>query len=257
LKGELNPFKVDLSKNFNIILGNVGLVNSAQEIAKGIDFNRFLNFGISYPVQIKFNQNRISVSAEIKDQDNKTIAKITDNQWAVSPDPLLVRDRNYNAYSFEVIDSDLVPILQIQMTGDNTIMIGFSSYGKNGRMIVTQSSGININPSEQAIEEIKNSTLFIYPSSNHLGEMVNPMQPINDPLTEPNRTILLGNTLQIVGIILTGSFSVSAIFDVAFTLKNKDKTNKSTEINFERKNELKAKKKKDKRYLANRRKKQS
>ena len=222
--GELAPFEVDKSQPFDLIFGNVIFVYRSADLVEGIDLNRAIEVeGVSYPIQIEFADTKLLVSAEIKNANNVTIAKIVDNQWAISPDPLLVRDRNYNAYAFEVIDSDLVPVLQVIMVGNNRILIGFIAYGESQRVLVTEEAGIITNPSEETINAFKDSTLFLYPSSNHLGEMRNTDYLSDSPLLEANRKITEGNILQVIGVILTGAFGIGSIIEAYKLLKTETK----------------------------------
>jgi hypothetical protein len=221
LKGELMPFEINMSKDFVVLFGGVGTVCSVQDLANGVNLNRSVNIGVSYPVQIRFIDDKLSVSAEIKNADNVTIANIVNNEWTVSPNPSLIRDRNYNSFALEVIDSDSVPVLQVIVVGDNRIRVGLSAYGQGGRVLVTQSGEVYLNPSERAIDEMKNSTMFKYPSSSHLGEMVNPISLRGDPLSESARTITLGIILQVTGIILTIAFSISGTLDAAVMFRKR------------------------------------
>jgi len=216
MTGELMPFEVDMSKPFEVNFGSNLLSFSSQELADGIHLNHYINLvNVGYPVQINVVDNKLSVSADIKNADNVSIAKIVNNQWAVSPDPLLLRDRNYNAYAFEAIDSDLIPVLQVIVVGENNISIGFSAHSATAWALVNLNGGAWSNPSEQTINEMINSTLFKYPSRSHLGEMINPVQISDSPLSEAQSKITSGNILQVLGIILTGAFSVSSLISGA------------------------------------------
>jgi hypothetical protein len=221
LKGELMPFEINMSKDFVVLFGGVGTVCSVQDLANGINLNRSVNIGVSYPVQIRFVNNKLSVSAEIKNADNVTIADTVNNEWTPSPNPSFVRDRNYNSFAFEVVDSDSIPVLQVIVVGDNRIRVGLSAFGQGGRVIVTQSGEVYLNPSEQAIGEMRNSTMFKYPSSSHFGEMVNPISFGGGLLSESARTITVGLILQATGITFAVAFSISGTLDVVVMFRKR------------------------------------
>jgi len=196
-KGELSPFKIDTSKPFTVWIGSNSATYSFNDLRNGIDFNRAIHIeGVNYPIQINFRGNNLLVSALIKTADNQTIAKMTDNQWAVSSDNLIAFDRNYNAYAVEVIDSNQIPVLQVYEMGQNEIYIGFSAFTLKSWVLVTP-KGLFLNPSNNVTALI--SPIFRYPSEKHIGEMINSNPVIDWFQLESTHTIIVGVVIGIIG----------------------------------------------------------
>jgi len=171
MKGELIPFEVDFQKPIEVYLGSSVMILSVSQLEQGIDLRQFISYmDYEYPVRIRFGDNRLLVSAEIKNSDGITIAKIVDNHWVVNEDNVIARDRNYNSYALEVIDSDLVPVLQVVLYPQNRIYIGGLIYFPQGRMLISPKV-IVINPSSDQISEYI-ECIFKYPSEEFLGQMV-------------------------------------------------------------------------------------
>jgi len=85
------------------------------------------------------------ISTEIKNENGETIAKIADNHWVVNTNAVIASDRNYNAYAFEVINSDLIPVLQVVLQDQNRIYIGGFFCFENTTLLVTP-NGVNTYP---------------------------------------------------------------------------------------------------------------
>jgi len=141
MNGELIPFDVDLSKPFDIMLSaGVTFQYSNIDLANGFNLSTIFPFGINFvddQFRIQFMNNKISVSADIRNSNNTIIAQIVNNEWkTVSPDTLLFWDRNYNAYAFEIIGSNNIPTLQVIMVGSNRIQIGGLFYTQTGSIYI-------------------------------------------------------------------------------------------------------------------------
>jgi hypothetical protein len=65
--------------------------------------------------------NSYKFSTTITDKDGKTIAKIVQNDWKISPDAW---DRNYNNDSLEVIDDHGIVVLQVRLRPDRVQLQG-------------------------------------------------------------------------------------------------------------------------------------
>lgn len=178
MKGELIPFTIDAQKPIEIQVGGFHFFMTLDQLAEGFNMSKYVYFfGWDYPFRVVLRNGRFFVSVEVLNADGEIVAKIVDNQWVVSADPIIARDRNYNAYAFEVIDSDLVPVIQVVFSAQNKMFIGGLFYFPNARMLCTTNQTI-VNPSSQNITEHINP-IFNYPSEEHLGEMVaeNPQLP--------------------------------------------------------------------------------
>lgn len=223
LNGELNPFPVDLSKPFVVQLAKVYFnspltdINfTSAQLANGIDMNQIFPAanGVNSPfttnqLKIEFINNQLSVSVNIKDSDNITIAQIVNNEWkTVNPDSLLFWDRNYNAYGFEIIGSDNVPTFQVIMVGPNRIQIGGLFYTANGSIYFEPRSDgtmLYINESSAQLESAHIGTIFKYPAltdPNNLGKMTESYYPSSNPLSDSTWIMIIGFILAIVGPIL-------------------------------------------------------
>jgi uncharacterized membrane protein len=208
-KGEMNPFPLDMSKPFDIIIGNhaIDYWCPPQSLEEGFDISHIISMG-GYPgtdFSIRIEQGKLLVSATLKNANNDTIAEIDNNIWRIR-DPSSVWDMNYNTYAFEIVDENETPIFQVMMVGPNKIQIGvllsYNEYGAN-YLIPLESGGAVINPSS-GTGSVKASRIFEYPTTDpeNLGKMVNPPFSLIDLLSEPLYTIIIGIGLFVIGSIL-------------------------------------------------------
>lgn len=244
LNGELIPFKVDQSQPFHLVLGpNTSFVFSWQSLAEGIDFNKYLptlNM-TSDQFKIKLDNNKLYVSATIRDSEGKIITEIVNNTWQ-TVDPhyqLSFWDRNYNAYAFEVISSSYVPMLQVAMISSYEIQFGGLFYTKDGPFRISPTAegyaAFTFYPKNWTLQQIdENATiplLFNYPAltnASNLGKIKNPIYPANDPLAQANGKIQWGLILQIAGSLIIAIFGVA--FPVVIVIKEKSKNHKEENI---------------------------
>lgn len=209
MKGVLKPPEISFQKPFVVNFGSNIWVQTISEPNAQIDLRNFISYGgYEYPVQIRFEERKLLVSAEIENEEGETVAKITDNHWGVKEDVLIARDRNYNDYAFEVMDSDLIPVLQVAVQGQNTIYMGGVFFFPVGRMLVTP-NGLIVNPSSEQINEYA-KPIFRYPSDDHLGEMAMP-EFIMAPIGISRAQLVIG---------LGGIFVASGALLVAYGMKN-------------------------------------
>jgi hypothetical protein len=122
------------------------------------------------------DQQRIVVSAPIRDAAGALIAEIVNNEWKVNPARAF--DRNYNANALEVLDEFGDVILQARLVG-NTVRLLAKLRGPTGNGIAI---GSGIGPDGQlggileprlpkAPFTLKFARLFKYPSALHFGEL--------------------------------------------------------------------------------------
>jgi len=159
--------------------------------------------------QIQFIDDKLSVSANIRNSDNVTIARIVNNEWkTVDPSTLLFWDRNYNAYAFEIIGSNDIPTLQVIMVGSNKIQIGGLFYTRTGRIYIQpmeRGAVLWKNPTDQQLEDADILRIFKYPAltnPDNLGKIVDPNYPSSDPLAESTLIMVFGFVLASLGTIL-------------------------------------------------------
>ena len=170
MKGELKPPLIDFNKPFEVQLGGVHYITSIDELSTGINLRRALDLGYDYPFKIEFKDNKLFISAEIKDENLETIAIIEKNQWTVNENDIIARDRNYNDYAFEVIDAKLRPRLQVIVKEQNKIYIGGYFYSVKGTFLAVNGSTYINYPPESIKEYIQR--IFEYPSETNLHKMV-------------------------------------------------------------------------------------
>jgi hypothetical protein len=213
-RGEIKPaYTIDQSKSVYVELGGLGNDFNMTELANGIDLTRLFHVQqgnqtfSNFPIQITFVDNRLSISAEIRNSDNATVARIADNNWATThPDNLLIWDRNYNSYAFEVIDQDKIPILQVLLAGQNRILIGCNLLPQGIAAFFILNRGFSFfsdgKVPQDVIQNLRSSTIFNYPSKEHLGEMTNNTSSIlSNPLSDSNWIIASSIVLAVIGTI--------------------------------------------------------
>lgn len=221
------PYKIDPTQPIYVQVGGFGNNFTIDELKKGIDLTRFIridnnNETVQFPIKITFGEDgNIQVSAIITDANGNILARIVNNEWkAPSSDSTLIWYKNYNAYAFEVIDSNKIPVLQVVMGEKNTILIGFSPYLQGIPIFATLTHGFNMFPNitSTELQEMRDATIFYYPSESHLGQMKDipdfnsdffspspASYPPSNPLAESANGKILGATMIIVGGII-GAF---------------------------------------------------
>jgi hypothetical protein len=217
VRGELiSPYPVNILERFNISIGTIGTSYSYAELKNGIDLTRLVNIQVgnqttSFPVKIDFIDNKLSVSAMIKNAKNETLTQIENNEWkSLSPDNMLIWDRNYNSYAFEVLDPNHIPALQVLMGQQNTVSLGFSLYAQGIPIFFTVTKGTYMYPSPEEIQEIKNATLFKYPSSKYPNELTNSTgYPSSDLLARSTWVMVTGGILGALGLTAIGVVGIN------------------------------------------------
>jgi hypothetical protein len=249
LNGEINPFDIDYGKPFDIMISDgVTFQYNDLNLSKGFYLNQIPGLGVlnvTYSqFQIQFVSKKMFVSADIRDSKNNPIVQIVNNTWnTVDPHyALAFWDRNYNAYTFEAINSLGIPILHIAMVGSNKIRLDGLFYTQKGSVYIGANSDgsavfvINVRPDQHLEENYSYATLFRYPAmtnSSNLGKMLNPYYPSSDPLSEPNSRIQLGYEFYyggtILGIISTTLLAIP-ITNIIRILWRKPKPKKPVQI---------------------------
>lgn len=174
-KGELKAPTVDFSKPIIVYWGGIKMTSTVTELSEGININRFISMsGGDMPIKISFDEGKLYVSTEVKNEENETVAKLVDNIWMENTDQTIVYDSNYNDFAFEVIDSDMIPRLQVLLREDNIIYLGGYFNVPLGKVLATPHSWI-LNPTQDYIESFKEVRLFKYPREDYMGEMEKPL----------------------------------------------------------------------------------
>ena len=99
-------------------------------------------------------------------------------------------DKNYNSYAFEVRDLNGIPVLQVIMGDRNEILIGCSLYAQGIPLYATLTHGLSYLPTLSAtnLQMLRDSTIFYYPSKDHLGELKSIPDYWTDPTNPTEKT---------------------------------------------------------------------
>lgn len=201
MTGELLPFGIDSQKPIEIQCGGFHLVMTLDQLTEGFNLSRYISLvGFDYPFHITLKDQRFLVSADLKNANGETVAKIADNQWSVNYNNVIAYDRNYNSYAFEVIDSDLVPAIQVVFKPQNKMYLGGFFYSPNWTVLLLPNNTSVINPSLTDLNESL-PRIFKYPSKDHLGETV--VKSTYEVPRASSRVITLGAVFVVLGIPVT------------------------------------------------------
>lgn len=199
MTGELLPFEIDTQQPIEIQCGGFHVILGLDELQRGFDLSNYFKFGtFDYPFRVTLKDQRFLISVDVENSKGQTVTSVVENEWSVNNDPVIAHDRNYNSYAFEVIDSNLVPVIQVVLKPGNYMYIGGFFYSPNGTVLLTGDT-MRINPTVMNA----NSSLpriFKYPSSDYLGQMV-VKSTYQVPRTSA-QVILLGEVLTVSGIFL-------------------------------------------------------
>lgn len=260
INGELIPFEVDPSKPFYLSISpTINATFSFDELKNGISLSdAFPDLSGTYGIaaddfKIEFINGKISVSAIIRDSNGIKIAQIANNTWKmVNPDTLLYWDRNFNAYAFEIINSNNVPTFQVFMTGQNEIQIGgffYTSppegiyiYSLDGIKILTTEIYSDLSYSTGYLEKqgagflflgnrgisgieslVGDRRIFKYPALNNpenLGKLASSEIPSDNPLAKSDQTLFQGLLMQIFGTIFV---FIAGVGIPTFVIESKSK----------------------------------
>jgi len=198
MKGELLPFEIDPQKPIEIQIGGIHVITDMNGLSEGFNLRQIIDLGFDYPFQIKLKDRKLLFSVDIRNANNETIATIAENQWGVKNDNTIAHDRNYNSYALEVIDSHLLPVIQIIFNPENKLYVGGLFYVSNGIMLATNDTTI-FNPSPADINGSL-PRIFNYPSEQHLGEMV--VKSTYQVSRASSQVIIIGVILTALGVFL-------------------------------------------------------
>jgi len=120
--------------------------------------------------------DKILVSTQLRDENDKLVAELDKNEWKVSP---TTWDRNYTINALEVKDARGDVILQVHVLPGIVQIQGvwWLNFGINGRrrMVIREipdgSGGVQINLCAPGQACLQIEPMFKYPSENHLGEL--------------------------------------------------------------------------------------
>ena len=177
-RGELSSYQIDPNKKVILHFGTNQVSQSLDALARGVDIASMgITVGISWPFQVTFEDNKLLVSANITNAYGEFIGWIRNNNWkSISPDSLVIGDRNYNDHAFEVVDEYYNPIFSVQIIGSNEIRIAGIFRNDNETAIISnKGGGIWVNMSGFTRQEIEQVLvpLFRYPSDKYPNQLFN------------------------------------------------------------------------------------
>jgi hypothetical protein len=189
---------------------------NSTDLANGFNLTSLFPFGIDFTdttFSIKFIDDKMYVSTDVRDSNNTLIAEIVNNEWkTVNPDTLQFWDRNYNNYAFEIIGSNNIPTLQVIMVGSNEIQVGGLFFTQTGSIYIApmiNGSGtrlfINVGDKHQEYNTTI-PTIFKYPcltNPDNLGEMNSSFYPSSNPLLIPTFEFGLGIILMVISALIS------------------------------------------------------
>ena len=108
------------------------------------------------------------ISAIIRNEAGKIIAKIDANQWTINPN--LLFDRNFDDRAVEVVDAKGNVVLQATMVEDGVSFTGVF-YREDGWRVAIGESAFELKPPGVELET-HFDPIFNYPSTNHPGERI-------------------------------------------------------------------------------------
>jgi hypothetical protein len=201
MTGELLPFGIDSQKPIEIQCGGFHVGMTLDQLSEGFNLSYYVTLvGFDYPFHIALRNQRFLVSVDLKNANGETVAKIADNQWSVNNNNVIAYDRNYNSYAFEVIDSDLVPVIQVVFKPQNRMYLGGFFYSPNMTVLLLSNNTSILDPS---LTDLNSSLprIFKYPSKDHLGETV--VKSTYEVPRSSSRVITLGVVFVVLGIPIT------------------------------------------------------
>jgi len=68
LTGQLTTPEINVQKPFVLNLGSNTLIQNVSALTQGVNLRRFIDFGCDYPIQIKFKDGQLLISALIMNQ---------------------------------------------------------------------------------------------------------------------------------------------------------------------------------------------
>jgi hypothetical protein len=164
--GQLSGKVVNEQQQFVINVGSNTFKLGGEILRTGLDIGTLMRFRNHIPIKLYNENNRLMFDVAVHDEDGKLICSIVRNEWRFNPDGNY--DRNYDINAFEIIDSDGIPLLQIQFKEVNQVYFGGYVPKKGQYDIYTPNGTIYAIDKETAKAEVRR--IFMYPSSDNLGK---------------------------------------------------------------------------------------
>lgn len=130
-------------REYTIEFGGNYYIANANEMHKGVLASQLLGFGEPYSILVRDTGEGLMVSVELPVPEPPYTLTTRDNRLLNRPPRWM---HMYSAREFEVVDSELVPRLQIQLVGPANVRI-YAMFGRRSTLVATP-DGINLNPTE-------------------------------------------------------------------------------------------------------------
>lgn len=104
-----------------VYLGSERFIYDASKIREGIVIKPFDRISLSQEMKITKSEKGLLLSTTIRSADDRIIATVVDNDWAVNPHNYF--RRNYDDSAVEVIDDYGTPVLQLELCDLGTLRI--------------------------------------------------------------------------------------------------------------------------------------
>ncbi len=166
---KLPPLVVSIGSNTSILTNR----------GSGYVFKPLNSFANSdFELTIKFDSNRMLISATFRNLEGNIVSRMIDNEWKVNPGKYF--DRNYDDKALEVIDIDGITKFHIDLLSPNKVLIGGLIVDSKLVMEITPTYFTPYGfPKPEEMEKAKKylskvsdniPNLFRYPSDLHFGE---------------------------------------------------------------------------------------
>ena len=172
--GPMNP-RPEMPSNFYAM--RVGFQPNAFFVS--IDPNKAQGFvDISGDeLSLKESSRKASLNTLVRDTRGNIAVDISDNHWKVSKDSTVVWDKNFRSDRLEVLDGKEQVILSVQLFTDGMKIEGdwHNEYGESFRMYDVDGKHSELTSYGSGVREPRNEIKrqFLYPSKDHLGQLVN------------------------------------------------------------------------------------
>ncbi|MHC4702332.1 MAG: hypothetical protein ACYTFQ_17330, partial [Planctomycetota bacterium] len=123
------------------------------------------------PLWFRIENDRVYVSADIRDPTGSIIAQIKNNEWQVNQNNIF--DRNYTRNSVEVVDQEGQVVLQVVLVKD-VIQVQARFYNSEGKVYTIYGDPQMGGGAISFGAEVRIRPMFRYPSQDHFGEKLHP-----------------------------------------------------------------------------------
>ena len=133
-------------------------------------------------LQLRIRQDRLFISARIRDRSGHPVAEMWDNEWQVNNGNRFQRNFSPDGKALEIIDERGDVVLQFRII-DELVVLSAKYYDERGipraigRTPGALTGSIVTGSPEESLDWFKIDRIFRYPSGLHFGELAKPTQP--------------------------------------------------------------------------------